>query len=99
MSLEEQFGELRSFLEKRPSSQTFDLIIQALEAGAKTNEDRVRAEWLPYAEQRLASWPDHTRLCPKSRRRKPCAMPPLSCRYSTEQLGLCDESTESSHLG
>ena len=67
MSLEEQFGELRSFLEKRPSSQTFDLIIQALEAGAKTNEDRVRAEWLPYAEQRLASWPDHTRLCPKSR--------------------------------
>jgi len=67
MSLEERFGELRSFLEKRPSSQTFDLVIQALEAGAKTNEDRVRAEWLPYAEQRLASWPDHTRLCPKRR--------------------------------
>ena len=67
MNLEAQFGELRSFLEKKPSSRTFDLILQLLEAGAKTNEAKVRAEWLPYAAQRLERWPDHARLCPKTR--------------------------------
>jgi hypothetical protein len=67
MSVKEKFGELRSFLERKPSSRTFDLIIQALEAGASDNEAKVRAEWLPYAQQRLESWPDHTRLCPKTR--------------------------------
>ena len=67
MGLEKQFGELRSFLERKPSSRTFDLIIEALEAGASDNEAKVRAEWLPYAQQRLESWPDHTRLCPKTR--------------------------------
>ena len=60
MNLEAQFGELRSFLEKKPSSRTFDLILQLLEAGAKTNEAKVRAEWLPYAAQRLERWPRGT---------------------------------------
>lgn len=61
------FGELRSLLEREPSAASFDLMIQRLEAAARDDEGRTRAEWLPYIEDRLEQWPDIARLCPKHR--------------------------------
>lgn len=56
------FGEIRSILQKPPSSTAWGALCDALKA---MPEDELHAQALPYAESLLSRWPDHLRLMPE----------------------------------
>ncbi len=68
MSGEELFGNLRSVLEGKPSGERFDALIDMIEgAMSEVDEGLICAQWIPYAERKLESWPDMTRRCREER--------------------------------
>lgn len=56
--LDKAFGEMRALLQQPPDAQRF---VQMLLLMEDVPEDILADEWIPYAAQHLATWPDETR--------------------------------------
>lgn len=58
------FGELRSLLDGMKTAEQFERLIALIEAGVeKFGRAMVEEQWLPYALEKLASWPADKRRC------------------------------------
>lgn len=58
------FGELRSVLDGSRTAAQFERLITLLEAGVERfGRGVVEEQWIPYASQKLASWPADVRRC------------------------------------
>lgn len=66
--MKDSFGELRSMIERPSTTQNFTHLIyfieQHLTSGA-TSREAIEAQWIPYLTDKLATWPDRTRECPR----------------------------------
>lgn len=64
--MHDHFGELRHLVEQLPSPSAFENLVYFIEhRDSPSQRPQIEATWIPYLSDRLESWPDATRLCPK----------------------------------